>query len=34
MDGVIKDEPLATAGFSRGWLSTELEKIGVTRENV
>lgn len=34
MDGEIMDEPLATAGFSRGWLSAELEKIGVTRENV
>lgn len=34
MDGEIMDEPLSTAGFSRGWLTTELEKIGVTRENV
>ncbi|OAS16111.1 hypothetical protein A8708_05415 [Paenibacillus oryzisoli] len=34
MDGVIMDEPLATLGFSRGWLNTELEKIGVTIENV
>jgi uncharacterized membrane protein YcaP (DUF421 family) len=34
MDGEIMDEPLATAGFSRGWLIAELEKIGVTRENV
>ncbi|MDF2713210.1 MAG: rane protein [Paenibacillus sp.] len=34
MDGEIMDEPLATAGFSRGWLTAELEKIGVTRENV
>jgi uncharacterized membrane protein YcaP (DUF421 family) len=34
MDGEILDEPLSTAGFSRGWLTTELEKIGVTRENV
>jgi len=34
MDGVIQDEPLATAGKSRGWLHTELDKIGVTIENV
>ncbi|WP_157276712.1 DUF421 domain-containing protein [Paenibacillus sp. Soil766] len=34
MDGVIMDEPLATLGFSRGWLNTELVKIGVTVENV
>jgi uncharacterized membrane protein YcaP (DUF421 family) len=34
MDGKIMDEPLATAGFSRAWLHTELEKIGVTVENV
>jgi uncharacterized membrane protein YcaP (DUF421 family) len=34
MDGEILDEPLSTAGLSRGWLTTELEKIGVTRENV
>lgn len=34
MDGEIMDEPLATAGFSRAWLHAELDKIGVTRENV
>lgn len=34
MDGSIMDEPLATRGLSREWLQTELEKIGVTLENV
>ncbi|CAG7635012.1 DUF421 domain-containing protein [Paenibacillus allorhizosphaerae] len=34
MDGSIMDEPLATRGLSREWLLTELEKIGVTLENV
>lgn len=34
IDGNIMDEPLATAGLSREWLQTELEKIGVTLENV
>ncbi|MGN1386294.1 MAG: DUF421 domain-containing protein [Bacillus sp. (in: firmicutes)] len=34
MDGKILDEPLATIGHSRGWLHTELEKLGVTIENV
>ncbi|THF78070.1 DUF421 domain-containing protein [Cohnella fermenti] len=34
MDGDILDEPLATAGLSRGWLTEELEKIGVSVENV
>lgn len=34
IDGNIMDEPLATAGFSRAWLQTELEKIGVTKDNV
>lgn len=34
MDGKIIDEPLATAGYSRAWLKTELEKLGVTIENV
>jgi len=34
MDGKIMDEPLATIGLSRGWLNTELEKLGVTVENV
>ncbi|MDQ0873508.1 uncharacterized membrane protein YcaP (DUF421 family) [Paenibacillus sp. V4I3] len=34
MDGEIMDEALATIGFSRGWLQTELDKLGVTIENV
>lgn len=34
MDGKILDEPLTTAGRSRQWLHTELEKLGVTIENV
>lgn len=34
MDGVIMDEPLATIGRNRAWLHTELEKLGVTVENV
>ncbi|WP_019152383.1 DUF421 domain-containing protein [Robertmurraya massiliosenegalensis] len=34
MDGVIMDEPLATIGRSRAWLNTELDKLGVTVENV
>ena len=34
MDGKIMDEPLATLGLSRAWLHTELEKLGVTAENV
>ncbi|MBO1513656.1 DUF421 domain-containing protein [Metabacillus bambusae] len=34
MDGEIMDEPLSTIGRSRSWLKTELEKQGVTIENV
>lgn len=34
MDGKVLDEPLSTAGRSRLWLQTELEKIGVLLENV
>ena len=34
MDGKILNEPLATIGRNRGWLQTELEKLGVTIENV
>lgn len=34
MDGVIMDEPLARTGMNREWLHTELEKLGVTIENV
>ncbi|HWO95566.1 MAG TPA: DUF421 domain-containing protein [Bacillus sp. (in: firmicutes)] len=34
MDGEILDEPLSTIGRNRSWLKTELEKQGVTIENV
>jgi uncharacterized membrane protein YcaP (DUF421 family) len=34
MDGVIMDEPLATIGLNRGWLQTELDKMGIPLENV
>ncbi|WP_041344136.1 DUF421 domain-containing protein, partial [Bacillus subtilis] len=34
MDGIVMDEPLATIDRSRAWLHTELEKLGVTIENV
>jgi uncharacterized membrane protein YcaP (DUF421 family) len=34
MDGEIMDEPLTSLGLNRDWLSTELEKAGVARENV
>lgn len=34
MDGSILDEALRSAGKSRGWLSTELEKLEVTLDNV
>ena len=34
MDGKVINEALATAGYSPGWLDTELEKLGVTKENV
>jgi uncharacterized membrane protein YcaP (DUF421 family) len=34
MDGTIQDEPLAKAGKSREWLHMELDKLGVTKENV
>ncbi|TCS95804.1 DUF421 domain-containing protein [Hazenella coriacea] len=34
IDGTIMDEPLANAGFNRGWLDAELEKLGVAIENV
>jgi len=34
MDGKMMKEPLATAGLSPGWLVTELEKNGVTLDNV
>lgn len=34
MDGEILDEPLSTIGQNRAWLQTELDKLGVTIENV
>lgn len=34
MDGEVLDEPLSTIGRSRAWLHIELEKLGVTIENV
>ncbi len=34
MDGNVMDEPLRLAGKGRGWLYTELEKLGVTLDNV
>ncbi|UKS30425.1 DUF421 domain-containing protein [Paenibacillus sp. HWE-109] len=34
IDGEIQNEPLAAAGKGRGWLHEELDKIGVTIENV
>lgn len=34
MDGGILDEPLTTIGLNRRWLKEELDKIGVTTENV
>ncbi|ETI68199.1 DUF421 domain-containing protein [Neobacillus vireti] len=34
MDGNIMDEPLRCSGKGRGWLYTELEKQGVTLDNV
>lgn len=34
IDGNIMDEPLATIGMNRRWLHTELEKLGVSLDNV
>ncbi|MCJ8010497.1 DUF421 domain-containing protein [Paenibacillus sp. KQZ6P-2] len=34
LDGKIMDEPLATRGLNRRWINTELEKIGVSLDNV
>ncbi|WP_046174393.1 DUF421 domain-containing protein [Domibacillus indicus] len=34
MDGKVLDEPLASMNLNRGWLKGELDKIGVTIENV
>jgi uncharacterized membrane protein YcaP (DUF421 family) len=34
IDGKIMEEPLATVGLNPGWVKTELEKMGLTVENV
>ncbi|WP_339321447.1 DUF421 domain-containing protein [Paenibacillus sp. FSL W8-0194] len=34
LDGKVMDEPLATRGLNRSWLHTELEKLGVSLDNV
>lgn len=34
LDGEIMDEPLSTLKLNRQWLNTELEKIGVSLDNV
>lgn len=34
MDGKILDNPLSASGKNRGWLLVELEKLGLTLENV
>ncbi|MFS0780200.1 DUF421 domain-containing protein [Bacillus sp. 1P06AnD] len=34
MDGKIMDEPLSTLGRNRAWLHIELNKLGITLENV
>jgi len=34
MDGEVLDEGLRLGGFTREWLSTELDKLGVTQANV
>lgn len=34
MDGKVLDESLAVLGLNRGWLKTELEKLGLTLENI
>lgn len=34
IDGKMMDEPLATIGLNRHWLNTELEKLGVSLDNV
>jgi len=34
LDGNILDEPLASLGLNRSWLKTELDKIGISQENV
>lgn len=34
LDGKVMDEPLATRGLNRRWIHTELEKLGVSLDNV
>ncbi|MFY4776952.1 DUF421 domain-containing protein [Metabacillus sp. RGM 3146] len=34
MDGQLLDEPLATSGYNRIWLNSQLENLGVTIDNV
>ncbi|MFB9761098.1 DUF421 domain-containing protein [Ectobacillus funiculus] len=34
MDGKILNQPLSASGHNQGWLRTELEKLGVTLDNV
>lgn len=34
LDGNIMDESLATMGLNRGWLHTELKRVGISPENV
>ncbi|MCF6095313.1 DUF421 domain-containing protein [Microaerobacter geothermalis] len=34
LDGNIMDEPLSNLGLNRQWLQTELDKIGISPENV
>ncbi|MFZ5647295.1 MAG: DUF421 domain-containing protein [Bacillota bacterium] len=34
LDGIVMDEPLTAMGLNRRWLHTELEKAGVSPENV
>lgn len=34
LDGNFMDEPLSTLGLNRNWLKTELNKIGLAKENV
>lgn len=34
MDGKVLDEPLSTTGLNRHWVNIELEKLGITIENV
>jgi uncharacterized membrane protein YcaP (DUF421 family) len=34
LDGKIMDEPLTTLGLNRAWLMNELDKIGISAENI